>query len=120
MPVVEYRFLFHDGREQVGKTDLPEREDDPGFKKRWAIIRTIALEAIGADNDPEHVLVWHEGKYLDMYVDEIGVLKELPFNAKATKIYRANWLAHEPNPGPEFALPHIAGNAVLFMEKVEW
>lgn len=125
MPAVEYLILFANGHEVPGLLDLPEPDETwvpgggPNNKKRWQKVRALVLTVIGEDNDPEHVNVWHEGKYLDMYVDETGVNDGLPFNAKATKIYRANWMAHEPDPGPEDALPPICGNAVLFMEKVE-
>jgi hypothetical protein len=125
MPATEYLILFYDGRETLNKVDLPPGDEtgkigkpSENMKKRWALVREIAQDVIGADNDVEHVNVWHNEKYLDMFVDETGVLKELPFNNKATTIYRANWKAHEPNPGPDDELPYIAGNAVLFMEKV--
>lgn len=66
----------------------------------------------------EHVLVLHNGKAVDMFVDETGVIKGLPRNEQATEIYRRNWLTQHPGTDPE-TLPHIAGPAVLF-EDVVW
>ena len=58
------------------------------------------------------------GEYTDMFVDELGHSEGLPFNEMATAIYRANALAHEqPTPKPE-ELPWIAGNAIVFHERV--
>lgn len=106
MPAVEYRILYSDGREVTKQVELPgdnERRITPTAeqRKRWAIVRELTQVIIGADNEVEHVNVWHDGKYLDMFVDEQGVLKALPLNQKATAIYRANVLAHEPDPGPD-------------------
>jgi hypothetical protein len=54
---------------------------------------------------------------LDLFVDEIGVLKRLTFNKKATELYRAAWLRDNPGDDPG-GLPYIAGDAVLFRRKV--
>lgn len=116
--IIPYKVIYADGRESEGSLTLPARANDPESKLRYRKIRDTVLEVIGAENDPEHVTVWHDSRYLDMFVDETGVLKELPFNEKATKIYRANVQAHEPNPEPEDEMPIICGNAVLFLEKV--
>jgi hypothetical protein len=118
MPDVEYRILFYTGQETIGKAQMPDAETDPEGKERWRIAREIVMDVIGQDADPEHVTVWYDGRYLDMFVDETGVLKALPYNNVATTIYRANTLAHEPDPGPVDELPYIAGSAVLFLDKV--
>ena len=68
-------------------------------------------------NGMEHVLVLLAGRPADMFVDEIGVLKGLPRNEKATLIYRANWMARHPADNPE-TLPEIAGPVVIFDEIV--
>lgn len=116
--VIAYKVFYADGRESDGSITLPARDSDPESKVRWRKIRDLVLEFIGPENDPEHVTVWYDSRYLDMFVDETGVLKELPMNMRATAIYRANVQAHEPNPEPEDEMPFIAGNAVLFLEKV--
>ena len=118
MPVVAYKIIYADGREFDGTTDLPDAESDPRAEKMWAKLKPLVQDVIGAGNDIEHVNVWHDSRYLDMFVDETGVEKELPLNEKATKIYRANTQAHEPNPEPEDEMPTIHGDVVLFMEKV--
>ena len=74
----------------------------------------------------ERVAVWDnfgEGKMrgLDMFVDEIGLIKGLPRNEKATKIYRAanqaGMSAVPPMKNPEL-LNVIVGPAVLFNRPV--
>ena len=35
----------------------------------------------------EHVNVLWKGKHAHMFVDDVGLAKELPFNARATRIY---------------------------------
>lgn len=124
MQAVEYRILFYDGRETRGTVQLPDPHTEwsptpsKASKERWRLVREIITDVIGGDADPEHVTVWANDQYLDMFVDEQGVNKKLPMNNIATTIYRANYLAHEPDPGPADQLPYIAGNAVLFLEKV--
>ena len=90
--------------------DMPE---DPGFGRLDAIIRPLLNGA-----DLEHVSVLHDGRRADMFVDDMGVLKKLQRNEAATKIYRANWLAHHPDANPE-NLSAIYGPAVLF-ERLVW
>jgi hypothetical protein len=125
MPATEYRILYYDGRVVSREIELPPADAQRALKpsdnqrERWALVRGIAQDVIGLGNEIEHVNVWHTGKYLDMFVDETGVLKALPRNEQATTIYRANVLAHEPETvGDIEELPFIAGDAVLFMEKV--
>ena len=66
----------------------------------------------------EHVNVLSEyGKYIDMFIDEDGMLKGLPRNEKATEIYRRNWLKQHPQTNPE-RLGFIVGTAVIFDRKV--
>lgn len=65
----------------------------------------------------ERVRVWHDQQYLDMFVDEEGMIKRLPVNDRATEIYRANAIAHIPNAIPSL-LPRIFGAAVLFHRRV--
>lgn len=51
----------------------------------------------------------------EMLVDEIAALKGQPFNARATKLYRADWLARHRDAVAE-QLPAIYGIAVLLAE----
>ena len=74
----------------------------------------------------EHVRVWltpdykpnQAGAYTDMFVDDMGLLKGLPINSLATKIYRANILTHDPKLAATMELPFIHGPAVLFSRRV--
>lgn len=54
----------------------------------------------------------------DMFVDEDGHAKGLPFNGNATAIYRRNALLHQGVKDPE-TLSWIAGPAVLF-DRIVW
>ncbi|QOG17538.1 hypothetical protein [Bradyrhizobium sp. SEMIA] len=57
------------------------------------------------------------GQTLDMFVDELGSLKDLPRNERATTLYRGNHLAKNPGADPE-RLPAVYGPAVLFDEPI--
>ena len=111
------------GAESAHSVDLPAVKDDPKATKTWPIVRAEVCKVIGVDNDPEHVRVWHQGRYLDMFVDETGALEGLPVNERATAIYHANVLEHDPD-GPDAQeirngdAPMIYGDAVLFLEPV--
>src|SRR5258708_1352178 len=59
------------------------------------------LKAMLPGADPEHVNVFWENKYTDMFVDDVGKLKELPRNEQATAIYRNNWMVHRQGVEPE-------------------
>lgn len=66
---------------------------------------------------PEHVSVLHEGKTRDMFVGENSALLDKPLNMKATAIYRAAHLAHNPKDHPA-SLPAIFGTAILFSHRI--
>ncbi|MBY0561513.1 hypothetical protein [Hyphomicrobium sp.] len=65
----------------------------------------------------ERVAVLYEGQQLDMFVDEMSALDELPRNDVATSIYRNNWLTQYSDTDPEM-LPAIYGPAVLAMRRI--
>jgi len=81
----------------------------------WSTITTIIKPHI--DGHIERVRVWHGGIYTNMFVDEDFQQKKLPYNAEATKVYRANIVEHEPKTDPD-SLGTILGNAVLFSRRV--
>lgn len=62
----------------------------------------------------EHVTVYHNNMYTDMFVDEAGALKDLPTNSRASKIYNENLLSHTGISGNGI----IYGTAVLFERRV--
>lgn len=68
----------------------------------------------------EHVYVLYEGRRADMFVDEMGHVRNVPLprNEEATAIYRANALKRGMASDPE-DLPWIAGPAILF-EEIVW
>jgi hypothetical protein len=91
--------------------------------KDFAAIKVIMkpLLDIGMKAGFEHVTVWHDGKRTDMFVDEDGHAKLLHRNDAATEIYRAATMAGKTGaaiPDDPETLPWIAGDAVLFDERV--
>lgn len=85
---------------------------EPSYRNLDRVLRPIL------NGDLERVRVWHDGQYLDMFVDDLSVLKGLERNTAATQIYRANTLGHvRPAPAPE-SLPAVCGPAVLFHRRV--
>lgn len=108
----EYRVLHTDGTQSVGTVDWPEQ---PGYK----LIEAVVTPLIGPKGTwIERVCVWHDGRYLDLFVDEDGHARGLPRNEQATRIYRANTIERlSPGVHPE-ALPWIVGAAVLFWRPV--
>jgi hypothetical protein len=68
--------------------------------------------------DFEHVTVSWNGTRADMFVGEESSLRDLPMNAKATRIYRAAQMERYPALNPD-CLPAVHGVAVLF-EEIVW
>jgi hypothetical protein len=95
--------------------DLP---NEPNYKQLEAVIRPL-LD--GADLEHVNVLADFNGgsdyRPADMFVDEIGLIKRLPRNEAATRIYRRATLLNNPAIEPE-RLSFIAGVAILFERKV--
>lgn len=105
-----YTLIKHDGTREVVTVDLPK---DPGYHALAEIIHPL----LGPGRNLERVNVLHEGQYTDMFVDDSGMLHNLPVNEDATAIYRNNVLTHEPDTRAE-DLDQIHGPAVLFSRKV--
>jgi hypothetical protein len=110
MQTTEYTIIRANGDEEVHTIELPEV---PDYFQLKAIVQPI----IGEHNDFERVAVLYQEQPTDMFVDELGVLKNLPRNERATAIYRNNWLKQKPGTHPE-TLPWIVGPAVLFSRRV--
>lgn len=108
-----YRFISVDGTETTHSVDLL---DEPGH--RHTKLHEIFELHFGPDIEMEHVNVWYDDHYTDMFVDETGSWKGLPINKTATDIYRANVLAHAVNPPNPEDMPPIFGDAILFEKKV--
>jgi hypothetical protein len=95
---------------EVVTINLPE---DPGY----VALRDIVRPVIGERRDMERVAVLYEDRPTDMFVDDVGALCQMPVNARASAIYRANWLKQHPGTDPD-SLPAIHGDAVLFLRRV--
>lgn len=63
----------------------------------------------------EHVSVLYRGQRTDMFVDEEGLLKNLPLNPLATKIYHT--IGHAKGMDMAGASP-IVGTAIVFHRRV--
>lgn len=98
------------------KREVEFKNDTPSYEELRALVEP-AIPSLNGGHAFERVNVWLNDHYTDMFVDEVGVLKDLPRNYLATAIYRANWLRQHPETGPE-DMPHIAGVAVLFSDRV--
>lgn len=119
MMKTRYRIMRVGQPDEVAETDLPE---EPGYIKLRDIIAPLldrgALEHVS-------VLADFDGgeryRALDMFVDDCGLLKNLPRNEVATAIYRrANQMGRSLGPkvhDPEM-LNFIVGTAVLFDRRV--
>ena len=90
------------------------------FVKDWPTFHELRdlIEPMLDGGDMEHVTVFWQGHYTDMFVDEVGHRKGLDRNERATDIYRANVLTHERHPPQPEDMPWIAGPAVLFDKRV--
>lgn len=108
-----------DQSNETREYDLPRA---PGYEALRKIIAPI-LER-GA---LEHVSVWADFgggtkyKALDMFVDDCGLLKNLPRNEAATVIYRrANQVgkSNQPKADDPEDLSFICGTAILFSRRV--
>ena len=87
----------------VGAVDWPK-------KPTYDDIKALTRQHI--DGWLEHVTVLFEGKRCDMLVDEEGLLKHLPLNEAATRIY---WTMSGATSGSP-----IVGTAILFPERRIW
>jgi len=97
-----------DGDHDVLEVDLAR---DPGYIELKKLVEPLLSGGM------ERVTVKFQDKVVDMFVDEIGLLKGLPRNEAATMIYRKNTLDHNPEMDPE-ELSFIAGVAVVFNRPV--
>ena len=105
----QFTILRADGTEEVRTERM---NATPGY-----MVLQVLLKPILGCEYAERVKVLHDGQRLDLFVDEVGAVKRLPRNEKATAIYRNAVLTLEPGADPE-SLPPIYGDAVLFARRV--
>ena len=103
-----YTFIPPKGDEVKGEIEWPK---NPGYEK----IKELVEPYVGGWL--EHVYVLNEGKQADMFVNENGHMLKLPFNLRATTLYRAASLKRWPGMDPK-TLPIIVGPAVVFHRPV--
>ena len=111
MPTTNYTIIQPDGAEEVRTVDLPEK---PSFTQLASVIRPL----LGFGRDAERVNVLLQGRYTDMFVDDMGVLDGLPINAKATAIYNNNLRENSPAVAAVLGEQPIHGVAILFDRRV--
>jgi hypothetical protein len=76
----------------------------------------VVLKLLAPAAHYEHVNVFWNGTYLDMFVDEMGLTNGLPINPRATEVYLNNVRVHQPELLIDATSIH--GPAVLFDRKV--
>jgi hypothetical protein len=110
-----FNVLSVDGEAGANVVDLPE------FPTRDELrlvvepyLSGMAMHHVRVLSPPRSKLS-HES--LDLFCGETAVLRRLPVNREATRLYRAAHLLFHPDDDPD-ALPHIAGPAVLFLRRV--
>lgn len=108
----DYTIYHPNGVREHSEHSFVDWPEDPGY----VLIRNF-VKPILKGGELEHVTVLHDGKYLDMFVDDMGHSKSLPLNAEATAIYRNNARTRDPSRDPE-TMPRIVGVAVLFSRRV--
>ncbi|NTE96712.1 hypothetical protein [Agrobacterium tumefaciens] len=106
-----FTIIQPDGAEEVHTVELPEQ---PEFKQLAAVIQPI----LGKNRDMERINVFWQDRYACMFVDDMGVLDDLPLNAKATEIYNNNLRVHNPELHAELGVNPIHGVAILFDRRV--
>lgn len=106
-----YEIIRPDGTRTMEVVDW---DDNPGYDRLKLLIDPLLSGAW-----LEHVTVLYNGQRRDMFVDENGHGKDLPYNDEATKIYRNNWLTQHPDVDPD-SMPYIVGTAVLFPDCIVW
>jgi hypothetical protein len=101
--------IFHEnGTQETFEQDVPI---DPEYD----VLKPLCDRAFSGYM--EHVTVFFEGRYTDMFVDEESKLKGQMRNEAATAIYRNNAITHMGVSNPE-TLDYIAGGALLFHEPI--
>lgn len=114
--LIPYRVIRSDGSETSGI--FIDDADGDDSRKRYEALKTLILSVIGRDNNLEHVNVFWDGRYCDMFVDEMGAVKSLPHNERATTIYRNNMMVHARGRIPIEDMASVHGDVVLFAERV--
>lgn len=111
--LVKYTILHLNGTETNGEMDADHRVMLPNLRALW--------EEVSPGTKFERVRVFWPRVYIDLFVDETGMMKQLPVNYKATRMYRNNVIVHEKITNPEEIqdMPRIHGVAILF-EKQIW
>jgi hypothetical protein len=107
-----YRIIYPNGGEEPRSVRWPR---EPGF--------SMIEDEIGplfAPDHFEHVSVFWNGAYTDLFVSELGAINGSPVNPKATEIYHENMRQHNPEGYLALgeAMPRIYGTAVLFSRRV--
>jgi len=97
-------------------------EDQFRFDRKPPSYKTLqGLLGPFVEGQIEHVNVFYEGEYRDMFVNETGMRDKLELNPKATEIYLNNTKVHDPDRYKQVKnRSAIYGVAVLFPEEKVW
>lgn len=88
-------------------------DEKPGYKALKLVIEPH-LQGQGL----EHVTVFWNGKYADMFVGDFSAVSDWPVNEKATEIYHNNIKTHDPELYASAKHAQIYGPVVLFSRRV--
>jgi len=105
-------------RVRIFRPGTPPEDREVEFDDDYMGLRTVVMALLDGAH-LEHVAVEYEGQRRDMFVDEIGQMKNLPVNGTATAIYRSWWLRTHPTDTAE-NLPDVVGPAILFLDRIVW
>lgn len=102
------------GHIETGSKDLPAK---PGYADLKFIAPLIRARHF------EHVTILYNGERRDMFVDELGLLEDRPYNPLATMLYRQNTMVRCLAQGQKLLpseIGHIVGPAVFFPTRQVW
>jgi len=103
-----------------------DREPAPGLAMMWEVphirdVQRVVEPLLGGFTMMRIALIDEDGIQRDMFVDDLAAAKELPFNQRATDIFREYCRRSRPNhivPPSRLGARYIAGIAVLFEQQI--
>jgi hypothetical protein len=79
--------LWYIKQADIGLPDFMDVDGDLSLDEQWKRVENALDKQFANGNHWEHVTVLYAGKRAHMFVDEVGKLKNLPLNPKASLLY---------------------------------